>query len=320
MNGSTGSAIDFCRQPTQSSYVAQTVFLSVIFVITLLGNATVCLTVFLTSSLHAFTNYIVASLAVSDLMVALFSLPFRIHQTVHNTHWCLGASACAFWIWADMFCCCASIMNLALISLDRFLATKYPLNYQELINRAGKIAMVVTVWLYSFVVASLSLRNWTSPEGPLVKTINGCFKPDPYFYTFAAALGFFLPLIVIILAYSYVFRVAVGHWRAIGRLTVPAHSDTTTQRRALSREIKAAKTLAIVIGAFTLCWMPLFIIILATFWCTGCFKPQGDSNLAGFFMFVNITFVYTLPNINSTLNPLIYVLFSKKLRQAFVRM
>lgn len=322
LNATAG--LDFCSKPTSGSFAVQAGFLLIILIITLVGNFTVCITVLITQSLHSFTNYIVASLAVSDLMVGSLSLPFRIHQTLHNTKWCLGEGACLFWVCIDLFCCCASIGNLALISVDRFLATKYPLTYQDLLSRATKIAMISIVWLYSIIVASSGLVNWTHANQPVVLIHNGCFKSDKYFYTFASSLGFFLPLIIIIIAYSYVFKVAIGHWRAIRRLTVPALpatglNSTTNQRKALTREIKAAKTLAIVVGVFVVCWAPFFIILMAKFWCDSCFNHYNDSTIQGLIMFVNITFVYTLPNINSTLNPFIYVIFSKKLRQAFVR-
>ncbi|XP_031551250.1 octopamine receptor-like [Actinia tenebrosa] len=322
VNATTG--LDSCSERTSGSFAVQTGFLLIILVITLVGNFTVCITVFISQSLHSFTNYIVASLAVSDLMVGSLSLPFRIHQTLHNTKWCLGEGACQFWVCIDLFCCCASIGNLALISVDRFLATMYPLTYQDLLSKTTKIAMISIVWLYSIIVASSGLVNWTIPNQPVVFIDDGCFKKDKYFYTFASCLGFFLPLTIIIIAYSYVFKVAIGHWRAIRRLTVPALpaiglNTTSNQRIALTREIKAAKTLAIVVGAFVVCWAPFFIILMAKFWCLTCFQDYGDATKRGLIMFANITFVYTLPNINSTLNPFIYVIFSKKLRQAFVR-
>ena len=195
-----------------------------------------------------------------------------------------------------------------------------------MLSKTGKTIMISSVWVYSIVVASTGLVSWTYPDRPVVQISNGCFKPDPNFYTFVAIAGFFLPLMVIIFAYSYVFKISFGHWRAIRRLTVPVieyvphHNPQSNQRRALTREIKAAKTLAIVVGAFVVCWAPFFIILLAKFWCETCFQHHGNSTLEGFYMFVNITFIYTLPNINSTLNPFIYVIFSKKLRQAFVRL
>lgn len=313
-----------CTLPTLPSFAVQATFLFVILIVTLIGNFVVFMTVILTDSLRFFTNYIVASLAVSDLLVASLSLPFRIHQTLHNTMWCLGINACRFWICIDLFCCSASVCNLALISLDRFLATKYPLIYHEMLSRTTQAIMISSVWMYAAAVATSGLASWTHPNKPAFHTIDGCFKDDPHFYTFATFVGFFLPLVVILLAYSYVFKVSVSHWRAIRRLTVPAIDNvahqTPSRRIALTREIKAAKTLAIVVGAFVVCWAPLFIIALIKYWCKTCFQnPTGNPTIEGAYTFLNITFIYTLPNINSTLNPFIYVIFSKTLRQAFFR-
>lgn len=313
--------LDACTDPTSPPFVAQATFLFAILIVTIIGNFVVFMTVIMTNSLRCFTNYLVASLAVSDLLVGSLSLPFRIHQTLHNTKWCLGVDACRFWICMDLFCCCASVGNLALISLDRFLATKYPLTYHGMLSWKTQTIMLLTVWMYSAVVASAGLGSWTYPNKPVFVTTNGCFKNDPYFYTFAAFAGFFLPLTIILVAYSYVFKISVMHWRAIRRLTIPAIENVSarspSRRSALTREIKAAKTLGIVVGAFVACWAPFFIILIARFWCDVCFQNHTSN---GPMMFVSITFVYTLPNINSTLNPFIYVIFSKTLRQAFIRL
>lgn len=324
LNSSTVSQLELCGEPTLPSFVAQSCFLIFIAITTLLGNLTVCLTVLFNSNLHTFTSYLVASLACSDLMVATFSLPFRIHQTLHNTNWCLSDDACLFWIWADLFCCCASIGNLALISIDRFLATKYPLTYYQIVSKKTSWLMLSSVWIYSFVVASSGLTNWTFPSaGRMVGIDNGCYKPDPYFYTFAAVVGFFVPLVVIVCAYCYIFKIAMEHFRAISRLTtqvIPSAPKRNENHQTLyKQQLKATKTLAIVVGAFVICWLPTFIILLVQTWCQTCFSTHHHPELSGVFYFINITFVYTLPNINSAINPFIYVVFSKDLRQAFIK-
>lgn len=323
-NSSTRSHLELCREPTLKPFVAQSCFLIFIAITTLLGNLSVCLTVLLNRNLHTFTSYLVASLACSDLMVATFSLPFRIHQTLNNTNWCLGKDACLFWIWADLFCCCASIGNLALISVDRFLATNYPLRYHQIVTWKTSWLMLSSVWIYSFIVASSGLTNWTFPAGALVGIDNGCYKPDPYFYTFAAIVGFFFPLVVIICAYCYIFKIAMEHFRAISRLTAPilpnaSQSSGNHQTQLYKQQLKATKTLAIVVGAFVICWLPTFVILLVQTWCQTCLNNQQNPELSGLFYFINIAFVYTLPNINSAINPFIYVVFSKDLRQAFIK-
>jgi len=74
------------------------------------------------------------------------------------------------------------------------------------------------------------------------------------------------------------------------------------------RERKAAKTLAIVTGAFIACWLPFFIqaLLMAVFkeW-------EFNERMVAFFLWLGY--------FNSTLNPIIYTVFSPEFRQAFQR-
>ena len=72
------------------------------------------------------------------------------------------------------------------------------------------------------------------------------------------------------------------------------------------RERKAAKTLAIVTGAFIACWLPFFILaVMMPIFHTWEFNPH----VVGFFLWLGY--------FNSTLNPIIYTIFSPEFRQAF---
>lgn len=74
------------------------------------------------------------------------------------------------------------------------------------------------------------------------------------------------------------------------------------------RERKAAKTLAIVTGAFIACWLPFFILaLLMPIFSDWTFDPH----LVSFFLWLGY--------FNSTLNPIIYTVFSPEFRQAFQR-
>ena len=84
------------------------------------------------------------------------------------------------------------------------------------------------------------------------------------------------------------------------------------RRFTLTREIRAAKTLAIFISALICCWFPFFAILMALFWCSTCFTRISP--------FINITFIYILPNISSALNPFIFFIFSQRLRKAFYKL
>lgn len=77
------------------------------------------------------------------------------------------------------------------------------------------------------------------------------------------------------------------------------------------RERKAAKTLAIITGAFVICWLPFFVmaILLPIY--------NSDTNIV--FSPYLIAFFLWLGYFNSTLNPIIYTIFSPEFRHAFKR-
>ncbi|XP_030376696.1 5-hydroxytryptamine receptor 2A [Scaptodrosophila lebanonensis] len=74
------------------------------------------------------------------------------------------------------------------------------------------------------------------------------------------------------------------------------------------RERKAAKTLAIITGAFVVCWLPFFVMALTMPLCAAC---QISDSVASLFLWLGY--------FNSTLNPVIYTIFSPEFRQAFKR-
>lgn len=74
------------------------------------------------------------------------------------------------------------------------------------------------------------------------------------------------------------------------------------------REKKAAKTLAIITGAFVVCWLPFFILAILLPTCNCHISPYL------------VSFSLWLGYFNSTLNPIIYTVFSPEFRHAFQRL
>lgn len=88
------------------------------------------------------------------------------------------------------------------------------------------------------------------------------------------------------------------------------HAQVSKRKETLEakRERKAAKTLAIITGAFVVCWLPFFLMALLLPLCESC---SINDTVASLFLWLGY--------FNSTLNPVIYTIFSPEFRQAFKR-
>lgn len=99
--------------------VAEYTFFTIIFMIAVTGNTLVCLVIFQTPRMRTTRNYLLVNLAVSDLMVALFCIPFDVVLKVTQPVWPLGSAMCkVLWLAMTLFTNC-SAATLAGISYDR---------------------------------------------------------------------------------------------------------------------------------------------------------------------------------------------------------
>lgn len=98
------------------------VVLGLIILATIFGNVFVVAAIVLERNLRqVVANYLIASLAVADLMVAALVMPLAAVNEI-SAHWFLGSELCDAWTSFDMLCCTASILHLVAISLDRYWA------------------------------------------------------------------------------------------------------------------------------------------------------------------------------------------------------
>lgn len=95
------------------------VMLAIITAVTVMGNTLVVIAVCVVKKLRQPSNYLLVSLAVADLSVAIAVMPFVIVTDLTGGKWLFGELFCNIFIGMDVMCCTASIMTLCVISVDR---------------------------------------------------------------------------------------------------------------------------------------------------------------------------------------------------------
>lgn len=86
---------------------------------TICGNLLVVISVCFVKKLRQPSNYLIVSLAMADLSVALAVMPFVSITDLIGGQWIFGQFFCNVFIAMDVMCCTASIMTLCVISIDR---------------------------------------------------------------------------------------------------------------------------------------------------------------------------------------------------------
>ncbi|XP_042310090.1 histamine H2 receptor [Sceloporus undulatus] len=287
------------------------IVLTVLVVVTVCGNVMVCLVVSFNRKLRSLTNCFIVSLAFTDLLLGLLVLPFSATYEIFSHEWPLGITWCNIYISLDVMLCTASILNLFVISLDRYYAITAPLRYPTVVTPLWAAVAMVLIWVVSLMVSFLPIHlGWNTNDTTIQNTrlVDGkqeCkLEVNTLYVLVDGLLTFYLPLVVMCITYYRIFKIAREQAKRINYT-----SCCKTVRHALPtvKEHKATVTLAAVMGAFIICWFPYFTV----------FMYRG---MQGAVCETLLTIVLWLGYANSALNPILYAALNRDFRTAYQRL
>lgn len=194
--------------------------------------------------------------------------------------------------------------------------------YNSLVTNQKAKAIIWLCWIFSFIIGLTPMLGW---HMPITNTTNSTCPPGlteclfesvvtmdymVYFNFFVCVLP---PLVIMLVIYVRIFMAARRQLRQMEHKTSYSHSEgsssTSATRSTLQKEVHAAKSLAIIVGLFAICWLPLHIINCFTLFCPKCPRPPI------WIMYVAII----LSHANSLLNPFIYAYRIRDFRLTFRR-
>uniref|UniRef100_A0A8C6S8N9 5-hydroxytryptamine receptor 2A n=1 Tax=Neogobius melanostomus TaxID=47308 RepID=A0A8C6S8N9_9GOBI len=322
----------------------------VVIALTVMGNILVILAVSLEKKLQNATNYFLMSLAVADMLLGILVMPVSMVTILYGYSWPLPAVLCPIWIYLDVLFSTASIMHLCAISLDRYIAIRSPLHHSRFNSHTKARVKIMAVWTISIGISMpipvLGLRDHSK-----VFKDGSCFLTDDSFVLVGSFVAFFVPLTIMVVTYFLTIHALQTEATMCLDQLVPRPKWSTTFtpsflpqastisseklfRRSISRETrsnsvsgslfgrrsmqtisneqKASKVLGIVFFLFVIMWCPFFITNVLVVVCDSeiC-EPNLMAGLLNVFVWVGY--------LSSAVNPLVYTLFNKTYRAAFLR-
>ncbi|XP_037368789.1 glucose-dependent insulinotropic receptor [Talpa occidentalis] len=203
----------------------------------------------------------------------------------------------------------ASVLTVMLIAFDRYLAIKQPLRYLQIMSGLVAGACIVGLWLLSYLIGFLPLGvpmfQQTTYQGPC--SFFAVFHPL-YVLTLSCA-GFFPALLLFVFFYCDILKIASVHSQQIRKME---HAGATSRAYRPPRnpsDFKAIRTVAVLIGSFTLSWTPFLITGIVQVVCQQCHL-----------YLVLERYLWLLGVGNSLLNPLLYAYWQKEVRQQLYQM
>ncbi|XP_021334893.1 trace amine-associated receptor 13c-like [Danio rerio] len=276
---------------SRHGYITTYLFVSLLSAWTVFLNLLVIISISHFKKLHTPTNMIILSLAVTDLLVGLV-MPVEAIRLI-ETCWYFGDTFCGLYIFFVSLLLSASLGNLVLIAVDRYVAVCHPLLYPQKITITKTLMSICLSWagLTAYIITLVINNSYFDSSHRTDVCYGQCLYMISYSWILTELfMSFIFPCVLIITLYLRIFYVVHQQVKVINSLMKGGKCVTEGSVKRKS-ESKAALTLGIIVSVYLLCWIPYFIYSLTV---------NSSTTINGLLFAVFA---------NSGLNPLVYALF-----------
>jgi len=281
----------------------KTIAYLVVLFLTLFGNMFIIITIYTDGRLKLTSNFLVANMAVSDLVSSLVFVPSKIGLIYYGNTWPLegtfGDISCKLSSFLPKTSTSVSFYSCLFIAVDRYLAVAYPLRGG--FRRSRLKYIIPAIWIFSALIVSpyfYSFQVVVDITGsPFCKTKDESIFQTHFYILLALNLGVPLPIITTL----YILIVYKLH-----RHKAPGNQSDHSRKRREQQNRKVLKMSITIVGLLSLSWGFFSIVIILGF------NKIVVENLTFFAIF--------LAHLSYTYNFFIYLIFNDIYRENFKSM
>lgn len=278
-------------------------------ILSVIGNAIVVWVFMNTKSLRSPANLLVVNLAFSDFFMMCIEFPPMLVNCYYRT-WSFSALFCQIYGFFGSFLGCCSIWTMVFITMDRYNVIVKGVSAEPLTSK-GSLVRILFCWVLSFVWTILPFFGWNRyvPEGNLTACGTDYLTETAFshmYLYFYAAWVYFLPLMIIIVAYSQIVSAVFAHEKQMREQAkkMGVKSLRSEEAQKTSAECRLAKVALTTVSLWFIAWTPYLII-----------------NFAGMINKPMITPLITIwgsifAKCNAVYNPIVYAISHPKYRAA----
>ena len=297
--------------------IGQTFALCFIFVVSLVGNSFIGVIVFKTRTMRKPINFLIANMAISDLLYPIFWFPLKITH-LYVDSWLIsgpgGQALCKLLHFFPDVSTVVSIQSLVLIAVDRFGAVVFPLRSPLISSKLCPFYIFAT-WIVTMAVHAPYLSAFRLVEYPgrlaCERRWNEAFGEFSSFASYYLALTIvflFIPIVLLAILYSIILV-------KLKTQVFPGETSVIAQEHHARRNRNVLRMAIAIVFVFVICWVPFSTIVLLRF-----FEWERRSDIPCGVLRFGYTVALYLAHSNCAFNPLICFIFSANYRQGLKRL
>ncbi|XP_008411059.1 neurotensin receptor type 1 [Poecilia reticulata] len=306
------------------SKVIVTIIYVALFAVGSLGNSITLYTLLTKKSLQnlqSTVHYHLASLAVSDLLILVLSMPIELYNFIWFHHpWVFGDAVCRGYYFLRDSCSYATALNIASLSVERYMAICHPFKAKSIMSRSRTKKLISAMWIASFALATpmLFIMGQMTRNGEKICTTIVSAVTMKTVLQVNAFLSFVLPMVAISVLNGVIANQLLRMFQEAeqdSRMSITRGNPTMLNITVESNRAQSLRhgvlVLRAVVIAFVVCWLPYHARRLMF-----CYVSDWSDNMYDFYhyfyMLTNVLFY-----VSSAINPILYNLVSATYRQIF---